>query len=221
MIRPRSSKQKRLVLFGVFAVIIVVFIILLISGRNNLTAKSQKLVDLKLQSKTVNSQLIALVQAKKDISQYSYFNTVAKTVIPSDKDQAKAVLEIFQLADESQIAIASITFPTSSLGSKSTSSSSTKTESAVSSTKALSQAQPVSGIPGLYSLELTITPQTGSQVPPDKIVTYPKLLDFLNRVEHNRRTAQITQVSIQPLRTESLENRQINFSLTINIFIKP
>jgi hypothetical protein len=132
---------------------------------------------------------------------------VATSVIPNDKDQAEAVLEINQLAQAAGISISSITFPSSTLGSK--------TSAAASASKAISQAVPVPGIPGLYSLELTITPQVGASTPTDKQVTYAKMLDFLNRIENNRRTAQISQVNIEP------NGGQINFTLVLNIFIKP
>jgi hypothetical protein len=87
-----------------------------------------------------------------------------------------------------------------------------------SSASAISQAKPVTGIPGLYSLELTITtPSVNNDLPANSQVTYPKMLDFLNRIENNRHTAQITDISIQP----SELTQALSFSLTINIFIKP
>jgi hypothetical protein len=167
-----------------------------------------------------------LSKAKKDVDKYKYFNQVAVTVIPNDKNQAQAVSDIFQIASQSGLLLENVTFPSSTLGLKLAippTSTSTTPQSTVSSDKQklLSQAKPVAGIAGLYSIELTITPQTGSAVPNNLQVTYPKLLDFLNRIERNRRTAQITQVSIQPLGNTTSPSQFINFTLSINIFIKP
>ncbi|MBI2592107.1 hypothetical protein HYW36_01385 [Candidatus Saccharibacteria bacterium] len=216
------SQRVRLVWFGLLAPAVLLFFVVAIGGLLVVAAKSQQLVDLKSRSKTADDQLASLAQAKKQVNQYAYFNDVAKTVLPSDKDQAQAVLDIIKLADLSGISIASITFPGSSLGSKPTSdSTSSKDAAATSGQNAISQAKPVEGIAGLYSLELNITPQSGSGLPDDRRATYPKFLDFLNRIEQNRRTAQITKVSVQPQATESGPSPFINFSITINIFMKP
>lgn len=181
------------------------------------------MVDLKLQSRVLEDQLENLSKAKKEIVQYDYFKSVAKTVIPSDKDQAQAVLDITKMAQESGILIQSVSFPSSNLGGGTTTlgSSTTPSTSTSSTSQALSQAKPVTGIKGLYSLELTITPQTGSDIPPQYQVNYAKLHNFLTKIENNRRTAQITQVSIQPLTTGTEANPILNFTLTVNIFIKP
>lgn len=210
-----SAKQLRFIMIGVLVALGVVFVMIASSGVKSLTKKSQELVDAKLKSKTADAQLASLEVAKKQVQKYSYFNDIAKTVIPSDKDQAAAVLDIFQLANQSGIGIASITFPSSTLGGSSSTSASS------SGTAAISQAKPVSGITGLYSLELTIAPQIGQTISANKVVTYSKFLDFLSRIEKDRRTAQITQVSIQPQNSDVGPSNSLNFSLTINIFMRP
>jgi len=185
-------------------------------GLSFLSSKSQALVDLKLQSRTADDQLSSLATAKKQLQKYSYFNNVAATVIPNDKDQAQAVLDIFQMANDSGIALQNIEFPSSSLGAK----SGTASPASPTGGSNLSQAKRVTGIAGLYSLQLTITPQTpqqGAQVSSSSATTYPKFLDFLSRIERDRRTAQITQVNIEP----QAGGPYLNFTLVINIFIKP
>lgn len=211
-----SPSRMRLVLLGALAGAGLVFFIIVIGGLGILSAKSQRLIELKHRSKTVDAQSSNLIASKKQVEQYAYFNDIAKTVLPSDKDQAQAVLDIFSLADQSGIVIASVTFPASSLGAKAAAPASNNAATAPPA-NAISQAKPVEGIAGLYSLELTISPQTGPGVPDTKRITYSKLLDFLGRIERNRRTAQITQVNIQP----QASDQTINFTMTINIFIKP
>lgn len=217
-----SQNRLRLFLLSTLAGSTVLFFIVVAGGLSILSSESQKLVDLKLRSKTADAQAANLSASKKQVQQYAYFNDIAKTVLPSDKDQAQSVLDIFSLADQSGIAIANITFPASSLGNKVAPASGSSNNAATTPTaKVISQAKPVEGIPGLYSLELTITPQTGTGMPDAKRVTYSKFLDFLSSIEHDRRTAQITQVNIQPQSSDSGPGQFINFTMTINIFIKP
>ena len=215
-----NSKNLRLVLLGLMGLSIVLFATITYLGLSALSAESKHMVDLKVKSETADNQLSNLEQSKKDIEKYSYFKDVAKSVIPNDKDQAVAVLEINQMAEAAGLSLQSITFPTSTLGLRAAIPTTTTGTAAAASTPSsaiISQAKPVTGISGLYSLELIITPESGNTVPPDKVVTYAKMLDFLNRIENNRHTAQITQVNIQPAGI----NQGLSFSLTINIFIKP
>lgn len=214
-----DSKKLRLILSTSLIALLVGFFAITFGGLSLLKSKSKEMVGLKLQSETTDSQLSNLEQTKKDIEKYSYFKDVAKTVIPNDKDQAQAVLEINQMANDAGILIQSITFPASSLGLRtSTVTSTTQDATSPSSTStAISQAKPVTGISGLYSLELIITPESDDSVPVDKQLTYDKMLHFLNSIENNRHTAQITQVTIQPATNKS----SLTFSLKINIFIKP
>ena len=207
-----NPKQFRLVLMGILAAITLAFIGIWAAGMSAIKSESGKMVDLKVKNQTADAQLANLEASKKEGAKYSYFKSDANSVIPKDKDQAQAALEIYEMANAAGISIQSITFPTSDLGSKNVSSAT----AASSKAALLSQAKPVTGIKDLYSIELTITPATGAQVPPEKQVTFAKFTDFLKRIENNRRTAQITQVNIQPI----AESNQINFTLIINIFIK-
>jgi hypothetical protein len=221
---PESVMTKnRLRLYWLVALgaVTLLFFVVAGIGLTILSGQSKKLVDLKQQSKTVDAQSTSLAAAKKQVEMYSYFNDIAKTVLPTDKDQAQAVLDIFNLADQSGIAIASITFPASSLGNKAAPTASGGNAATAPASSAISQAKAVEGIPGLYSLELIISPQTGTSVPDAKKVTYTKFLDFLSRIENDRRTAQITQVNIQPQGSDNGPSQFINFTMTINIFMKP
>jgi hypothetical protein len=216
MMKKFDNKMLRWILLGALGLSVVLFFAIMVEGMSLLSSRSQQLVDLKVKSETADAQLSNLEQAKKDVEKYSYFKDVAKTVIPNDKDQAEAVLEINQMASQSGIAIQSITFPASNLGISTPSAGGT-TSAANPAASPISQATPVTGIPGLYSLQLTITPAVGNDVPPAQQVTYAKMLDFLNRIENNRHTAQITQVNIQP----GTNNLTVGFTLVVNIFIKP
>ncbi len=215
-----NSKNLRLVMMGTLTLLVIIFFVITSSGLSLISAKSKSLVDLKAKSQSTDNELLNLEQSKRDVEKYAYFKDVAKTVIPSDKNQAESVLEIFQMASASGLSLQSITFPVSNLGLRATTTTTTTPQdatSASSTASVLTQAKPVADIPGLYSLELTISPESGPLVPAALQITYPKMLDFLSRIENNRHTAQITQVIVQPpTKTQSL-----SFTLTVNIFIKP
>lgn len=204
-----NSKHLRLLLLGALGVLVLAFAAISVFGLSALSKKSQKMVNLKSESQTLQSQLANLAQVKKEVDQYRYFKDVAKTVIPTDKDQAQAIVDIVRLAEESGISLASFTFQASNLGSAG---------AAVSGSSTVSQAKPVAGIPGLFSMELTIQPSTSIDLPRDKQVTYAKMIDFFSRIERNRRTAQITSVRVDPPRSAQ---STLSFQLIINIFIKP
>ena len=196
---------------------VLIFFLVIFEGLSVLSSKSHRLVDTRVQSQTADAQLSNLEKTKKDVEKYSYFKSVAATVIPNDKNQAQAVLELNQMASQSGISLLSITFPTSTLGGGLTSTAADATSSSASS-NAISQAKPVTGIPGLYGLQLTVTVDNSKTLPVAQVATYPKVLDFLNRIENNRRTAQITDVSILPAQDNP---SALGVTLVINIFMKP
>jgi hypothetical protein len=193
----------------------------LVAGNMYLEKQAKKLNELKVEDELLEEQQTALTQANKDIAKYTELEKISKSVVPQDKDQAKAVLEIIQIAKESKISIRSITFPTSNLGSKAapqsnSNSSSGDTKTSTPATSPISQAKPVEGIPGVYSLEMSIVPESDDAHP----ISYYQFLDFLNRLENNRRTAQVTQIKVSP-RSSDKQSPFVTFTLTINIFVKP
>lgn len=216
-----TSKKMFFVMIGLVGLCAVLIIAAAVGGDLLLQKQSQKLVGLKLDNQVLEGQQTALSQAKKDLEKYSELETIAKQVVPQDKDQARATREIITIAAASGIKISSIGFPASTLGqalpkaaadadaSKTGSSSTTPTTPAA---PAVSQVKPVSGIEGLYQLDITVTSD------PTSPATYAKLIDFLKRLEQNRRTAQVTQISITP---DSLNRTNLNFTLTITLYIKP
>lgn len=221
-----NSKKIRNILYGLIALGGVIFLAVGFIGISMLDKKSQSMVELKVKSAQIDAQLINLSQAKKDVDKYKDFNAIAATVIPKDKNQVQAIADIFQMAERAGILLQSVTFPNSTLGSKpastATASGQSSAGSASTSTQAaISQAKPYSAVPGLYSLELTITPRSDETVPENRQVTFPKFISFLSAIENSRRTAQITNVTIQPITTDGNTGDLINFTLGINIFIKP
>jgi hypothetical protein len=166
-----------------------------------LTKQSDKLVSQRLQIQSLDAQNSALSKAKRDITQYQSLADIAKSIVPQDKSQAQTVREIVNIASANGIKLGSITFPTSTLGSTTGSSS-----------IALSQLTPVKGISGVYSLEVIIQSDPKSPVP------YSKVISFLSALEHNRRTALVSNLNLSP---DANNANNLGFSITLDEYIKP
>lgn len=210
-----TSKKFFYVMIGITVLMSGLVVGAVFLGDSFLRKQSEKLVSLKLDNEVIEQQQVALTQAKKDVEKYTELEAISKQIVPQDKDQARAAREIVSLAEQSGISISSITFPSSTLGLRPTTTT-PATGTATTPTQApanpLTQAKPVTGIDGLYQLDITVVSDTG------RPATYTRLIEFLERLEQNRRTAQVTQISIQP----DSENRiNLNFTLTLTVYIKP
>lgn len=169
-------------------------------GNQLLQKKTDELTELKVESLAIEEQQRSLVQAKKDIQTYSELESIAKTIVPQEKDQARTVREIVNLAALSGIGISSISFPSSDLGDE------------ASKTPGNTQVEPVTGINGLYQMDISVQSDTNNPV------SYQNFLDFLGKLEQNRRTAQVTSLNVQP----TTENRNmVTFNLILRVYIKP
>lgn len=219
-----NSKKAYYGLLGLICLLVIGSVAALFLGNSMLQNKSTKLVDLKLENKVLEEQQSALIRANKDIEKYAELENITKAIVPQDKDQAKSVREIIKIAQESGISIASISFPTSTLGTPtvkpsggsgsgdSSNSGSSQQSQSTPAAPPVSQVKAVDGISGVYQLEITI------QSEPTKPVSYSNLIFFLTRLEQNRRTAQVSQINISP---NPDDIRFLTFNLTINVFIKP
>jgi len=179
-------------------------------GDHMLQKQSDKLVSLKLDSKVLDEQQSSLIQANKDIAKYADLEKIAQTIVPQDKDQARVVREIVGYASDLAIPIQDISFPISSLGQNASGSTAAGTTPVTKSVT--SQLKAVEGLSGVYQMDITVQSDTTKPVP------YDKLVAFLQNLENNRRTAQVTSLSISP----SSQNRQlVTFILTVSVYVKP
>lgn len=166
-----------------------------------LSSKSADLMGLKATQVGLEQQKTDLVQAKKDVLTYRDLNEIAKSVVPQDKDQARTVREIVDLAKQSGIArLSSVSFPPSTLGGT------TKAKGG------LTQVTPVKGMGGVYILQITITQADTEPIP------YNSFINFLSKLEHNRRTALVSSINIQP---NVDKPDMVSFTLVIDEYIKP
>lgn len=160
-------------------------------------------LDLKSQRQQIavlNGQQEALKKAKADIAEYKDLAKIAKTIVPQDKSQAQTTREIVNIAAEHGITIGSITFPQSNLGAVGTRS------------VELSQLEAVPGIPGVVSLQITVTSGQDNTVP------YFQFINFLQGLEQNRRTALVKQISLTP---DEENPSEVSFSIVLEEYIEP
>ena len=198
-----NSKRLNYLLIGLLVLLTAGLVIVAREANMLLENKSKTLVSLKASDLTTSSQQAQLSTDKKEIAKYSDLNTIAKSVVPQDKDQAEAVQEIVNLAADSGIGqLSSITFPPSTLG----------TTTSVKTPGGLTQVTAVKGISGVYDLQITITQGTDSEVP------YSDFTMFLAKLEQNRRTAQVSSITVQP---DQKNPSIVSFTLILDEFIKP
>lgn len=228
-IGPMSSKKAYYTMVGGTVLAFVLLGATVVLGNMWLHKRSDQLRSVKLDTRLLDEQQVSLVQANKDITKYSDLENIANSIVPQDKDQAKTVREIIKLAQESNIPITSISFPTSNLGaavqapttttptdssSNSKSSGNAEGSSATPAVKAppVTQVKAADGISGVYQMEINV--QSDSSVP----VPYADLLRFLEQLEQNRRTAQVSNITVTP---STKDPSLVTFTLIVNVYIKP
>lgn len=178
-----------------------------------LQRKSHQLVSLQAKSEALSQQQAQLIKDKKDIAKYKPLNDIAKTIVPQDKDQAEAVREIVNLAAANGISrLSSVTFPTSTLGGSTATGATAPTKTPTAPKGNLTQLLPVPGIGGVYTLQITIQQNTDSLVP------YSRFIGFLRSLEQNRRTAQVSSITVLP---DAKNPNLVAFTLIIEEYIKP
>lgn len=208
-----NGKRFHLVLLGVIALLLIGLVGGAYGINSLLTEKANKLTGQKAKSLALSQEQQALTRARKDIIKYSELEKITRTVVPEDKNQAEAVREIVNIAAANNISLASITFPASTLGGGVAAPGGTAAPSpSAAGSKALSQLQPVKNIPGVYQLIINVAGDT------NRPVTYNNFINFLSDLEHNRRTAQVTNIVLQP---DANNRNNLTFSLALTEYIKP
>jgi hypothetical protein len=211
-----DSKKLNNIMVGLLAILGIGLFASVYFVNNALSSKSSELVDARATKVAKQTQEEQLVKAKQDIQKYQDLNEIAKSVVPQEKDQAKTVGEIVEIAKQSGIGqLSSIAFPPSTLGTstKGTSSgSSGSSPKSVKVPKGLTQVTPVAGLPGVYQLQITVSQAATNPV------SYQSFLTFLSKLENNRRTALVSSINVQPVPASP---NLVSFTLVINKYIKP
>lgn len=193
-----NSKRLYFALLGIISLLVLGLAGGAYEAAQLLSGQSKQLVANRKQVAVLSLDQDELSKARQEIKKYSELAAIAKSVVPQDKDQAQTVNQIVAIANANGVALSSITFPSSTLGANPNS--------------ALSQLLPVKGVSGVYNLQLTVTSDTRQPV------DYSRFLAFLNALEHNRRTAEVSSINIQP---DSKNRSTISFTLVLEEYIKP
>ncbi len=212
--------------------VLIGFLILLIIGGGSafvfadsfLSKQANKVSDLKVQQAVLEAQESSFIKARNDLKKYESLKASIDRVLPEDKDQARAVRELFTIAEETGMKISQITFPTSDLGRQTKTPAATSTpgtaspapSSSPTTTPSITQAKPVDGISGV--LGITAAVEVGP-MNEDEPITYGDFLEFMNKLEQNRRTMQVSQVTLNPV--EQQQGGEFDFSFSVTIFVKP
>jgi uncharacterized membrane-anchored protein YhcB (DUF1043 family) len=201
-----NSRRLFFVLIAVVIAINAGGVALLVFGNKLLDKQNSKLTELKVEANTLDSVQQSLVKAKKDVEKYKDLAQVVETVVPQEKDQARTIRELVQIADESGVSIDSINFPSSTLGNSDKPGGAAP---AASTGTTNTQTQKVDGLNNVERLEITITSS--------KQVSYSNFILFLQKLEQNRRTAQVSSITVTPAGTDK---SRVNFSMVLNVYIK-
>ncbi|MDB5170695.1 MAG: hypothetical protein JWO35_389 [Candidatus Saccharibacteria bacterium] len=216
-----NSKRLHIVLMASLGLLLVALVGGTFAVSNFLSQEASNLTTLKAKSLALSQEQVSLSKAKKDIKQYADLTKIARAVVPEDKSQAEAVREIVNIAEANGIKLSAINFPSSTLGGLNASGAAkpggatTPTPSAAaggSKTDSLSQLKPVIGIVGVYQLTISVDSDSASPI------SYTRFINFLSELERNRRTAQVSTISIQP---DKDNPALLTFSLSLNEYIKP
>lgn len=201
-----TPKRTYYVLVSVLILLLILVFFSAYQGNKFFEQQSQKITDQKVEAEAIEQQRLALIQAKKDIEKYSELEKNVKAIVPQDKDQAKTVREIVQIAQDNNVPIKSVTFESSTLGDPKAKSSQKQGEKLP---EGLSQVKPIEGIKGVYTLSIQIS--SSEEVP------YQNFLNFLESLEKNRRTSHVDSIDIKP----SEDGSALDFNLTLNAYLKP
>ena len=208
--------NHRNVFFGMVGILLLSFIFSIFGTyeiNNIFNSKSGNLASQQAKISTLNSEQLTLLNAKAELKKYASLYGIAQNVVPQNKDQTQTVRQIIAIASANNVSIGSISFPSSTLGS--ITSSSSVTPSATSALNPnLSQLVRVPTIPGLYTLPITITSSNQA----NQYTSYNEFIGFLQGLENNRQTAQVTSLLITP---NSQNPNYVNFNISLNIYIKP
>jgi len=214
-----TSKRLHPALIGVISLLLIGLLAGTYGINKMLGTQANKLTGLKAKNQALEQERLSFKKARKDIKTYSGLYKIAQSVVPEDKDQAEAVREIVNIAAANNVNLAAINFPASTLGGNGMAqaggtSGTTKPSASAgnSKTNSLSQLTPVKSIKGVYELPITV------EGDPKNPVRYDEFISFLSALEHNRRTAQVSTVSIHP---DTKDSNYLSFTLNLNEYIKP
>ena len=143
-----------------------------------LQEKSVKISELKADQAIIEQQVNIYEDARQKIEELSFIEDLANQVLPESKEQAELISEIRTFAELSNMPIQSIDF---------------NSGNSLTLDLDTSQTTPADGIAGVLVLPTNVTFQVSERGP-----LYSDLIEFLERIENNRRKMQITDITLSP-----------------------
>ena len=206
-----NAKKLYYIMLSVVVFMIMLAGVLVYFGNQLMKKSSHNLVNAKLDIMQKDEQEIGYLKAKKDLEKYKDISELVDKVLPKDKDQARAVGEIYKIGSESNISIDRIQFPTSTLGLKTgtTAAGSSATAATATATPTVTQAKPVEGLKSVLGIDVEIASSPGMK--------YNDMITFLQKLESNRRSMQVKKIAVRP----DLDKKVLSFDITVTIFVKP
>jgi hypothetical protein len=192
-----TAKRLYLLLLGSIVLAIALLFVSVYFATGLLKNKSKVIADARVTVQALEQKQLKLAKARTDIEKYQSLSDIARSIVPQDKDQAQAIREIVTIAAANGIKLGSITFPSSSLGDAKV---------------PYSQLKAVKTIPDVYSLDITIQSDTLAPAP------FASLLSFLDALGHNRRTALVSGITLQP---DAKTPDRLSFIITLSEYVKP
>ncbi len=189
-------RQKRayLVMLGVLAATVLIGLAGFYLGEQRLAKRAASIADLKADQQIAQQQIEIYKETEAKVEELSFVKELADDVLPQEKAQAAAVAQLQVLARESGVGVQTISFGGSS----------------DPKSPELSQTNAVDGVTGVRTFQVTLSLETGS--------TYKEFLNFLQKLERNRRKMQVTSLAITP----DSNNRNIlsSANLSINVYLR-
>ena len=192
-----TTKKAHFGLLGLLVLVIVAIGLAMYFSRVFLKSNSDSLVNAKLELYKIDETEYIYRKNQAILQENQETADILASVLPQEKDQAKAVREITQIASDNGLSVKAIRFPGSDLvitnkPVAAQTQGSTTTPQATPSGPTISQAKPVNGLNNVLGIAVEVeltSARSGAQISTDQV------LSFLQQIENNRRNIRVTSIN--------------------------
>ena len=203
-----NTKKAYYLFLGVLVLMIVALGAILYFSRTFLLSNSNRLVAAKLELYKIDETESAYKKNQSLLESNVATAEALAAIVPSEKDQARAVRELTQIAGENGLTIKAVRFPGSDLVVKKTTGTTSTTN-----TPSVSQAKPVPGLNNVLGVAVEVELNHAT---PNTPISTDQVLGFLNQLENNRRNIRVTSINFG-----SAVDEGKTLKMDTLIFIKP
>lgn len=202
-----NAKKMYFILIAVLVLMGVAIMSMLYLSRDYMASSEKELVAAKLEIIKLNATEEVYTENINNLKKYGNMADILKQVVPSEKDQAKAVRELNQIMVENGFKINTIAFQSSQLNKKTTVVK--NPDPAVVAAPSVSQAKPVKGLQGVMAMDVNVQITSHDESP----VTTNQILGMLHQIENNRRNMRVSSINFNA--------GEESVSIKLKLFIKP